>query len=510
MQNNVGLFLSKRAQLNPDLEAIVDADTGRRLSFGDLNRRANRVADLATKLGVKKGDRVALLLMNCSEYVESFFGLAKIGAIVVPLNWRLVPDELAYILKDSGASVLIYGGEFAETVADLHDRDGAGADLEHWVEVGEAGSRQVFAEPYGALVEAASDDEPDIAAADDDLLFIMYTSGTTGHPKGAVQTHHTVLWACLTFKASAEMRFKDRFLNPLPMFHVGALVPLILDVYTGVTTIMMRQFDPGRTWQTIQQEQATIMIAVPAMLNFMLQVPQRETCDVSSLRWCMSGAAPVPVALMTACAENGIEVHQVYGLTEACGPACLIGPDDAVRRVGSTGKAFFHTDVRLVDADGRDVAPGEPGELIVRGQHVMKGYWNNPTATAETIRDGWLHTGDVATIDEAGFITILDRTKDMIISGGENVYPAEIEEVITGHAKVAEVAVIGQPSEHWGESPIAVVVKADETLSEADVMRHCDGKLARYKLPKGVAFIDEIPRNPSGKALKRLLREQFL
>ena len=509
MKNNVGLFLSKRALLNPELEAIVDAGSGRRLSFEALNRRANRVADLASGLGVEKGDRVALLLMNCTEYVECFFGLAKLGAIVVPLNWRLVPDELAYILKDCGATLLIYGSEFADPVGELHRRGSAGTDHAHWIEVGEAERRQAFAEPYDALLETASEDEPVIAASDDDLLFIMYTSGTTGHPKGAVHTHSTVLWACLTIKATAELRFKDRFINPLPMFHVGALTPMIMDVYGGATTILMRQFDPGRTWELIEQEKATVMLAVPAMLNFMLQVPQRETCDISSLRWCMSGAAPVPVALMKACAQNGIEVHQVYGLTEACGPACLIGPDDAIRRIGSTGKAFFHTDVRVVDAAGMDVPPGAPGEVIVRGPHVMKSYWNNPVASAEAIRDGWLHTGDVATMDEAGFITILDRTKDMIISGGENVYPAEIEEVITGHAKVAEVAVIGQPSPRWGESPFAVVVKADPSLSEAQVMRHCDGKLARYKLPKAVAFVDEIPRNPSGKALKRLLRDKF-
>jgi acyl-CoA synthetase (AMP-forming)/AMP-acid ligase II len=223
----------------------------------------------------------------------------------------------------------------------------------------------------------------------------------------------------------------------------------------------------------------------------------------------MSGAAPVPVTLIESYAKRGIEVHQVYGLTESCGPACLINPEDAIAKAGSTGKPFFHTDVRIVDEQGRDVAPGATGEVLVRGAHVMKGYWNRPDATAETIRDGWLHTGDVATIDADGFIYIADRKKDMIISGGENIYPAEIENVILAHPSVREVAVIGQPSGKWGESPLAIVVKQEASLTESDVLEWSRGKLAGYKRPKGVRFVDEIPRNPAGKILKRVLRERF-
>ena len=271
----------------------------------------------------------------------------------------------------------------------------------------------------------------------------------------------------------------------------------------------MREFDPVRIWQVFQQERITNALAVPTMLHFMLQTYDATSPDVSGLRWILSGGSPVPVPLIERYAKLGIEIHQTYGLTESGGPACLIAPDEGITRAGSTGKAFFHTDVRIVDERGADVEPNVPGEILVRGPHVMLGYWNQPAATAEAIRDGWLHTGDVAIVDGEGFVYIHDRIKDMIISGGENIYPAEIENVILGHPGVAEVAVIGVPSAKWGESPVAVVVSKDTALTDQDVLGHCAGKLARYKIPKRVHFTEAIPRTPTGKALKRLLREQF-
>jgi len=508
MKNNLGLFLAKRALLNPSLEAFVDTHSGRRFSFAELDRRANRTANfLARELRVKKGERVALLLMNSPEFLETFFAIAKLGAVCVPLNWRLVADELQFILKDSGSRTLIYGGEFAQTVAELEKRKAT--EVRSWVQVGDEPKRREWSLSYDALQQAASSEEPSVPAADDDLLYIMYTSGTTGLPKGAVHTHATAMWGVLTIAATAELRFKDRYLVSLPLFHVGALTPLTGNVYRGITSVVMRAFDPTRVWELIQSERITVALKVPAMLNFMLQTYDPKKYDISSLRWIMSGAAPVPVTLIEAYAKLGIEIHQVYGLTESCGPACLIGPDEAIAKAGSTGKAFFHTDVRVVDENLRDVQPGQQGEVIIRGPHVMKEYWKRAEATAETIRDGWLHSGDVATVDKEGFVYIQDRMKDMVISGGENVYPAEVENVILGNPKVSEVAVIGQPSTKWGESTFAVVVKKDPSLSEREVLDWCNGKLARYKQPKGVAFIDVIPRNPSGKVLKRLLRDQF-
>jgi acyl-CoA synthetase (AMP-forming)/AMP-acid ligase II len=446
--------------------------------------------------------------MNGVEFTESFFAIAKIGAVVVPLNWRLVADELAFILADSGAAVLVYDEEFRDVVRDLHARGDATA-VRHWVEVGKSAGREPFAAAYDELQADASDVEPPIGASDGDDVYIMYTSGTTGLPKGVVHTHESVLWASFTISLTADTRYRDRYAIVLPLFHVGALTPLLGDVHRGMTSILMRAFDPVKLYETIARERVTVLLAVPAMLNFMLQVPELGKYDCSSLRWIMSGAAPVPVTLIESYAKRGIEIHQVYGLTESCGPACLISPEDAIAKAGSTGKPFFHTDVRVVDDAGNDVPPGTPGEVLVRGKHVMKGYWNRPEATAEAIRDGWLHTGDVATIDADGFVFINDRKKDMIISGGENIYPAEIENVILSHPKVREVAVIGQASAKWGEIPLAVVVKQDASLSEAEVVEWSRGKLAGYKRPRAVRFVDEIPRNPAGKILKRVLRERF-
>ena len=509
MRNNVGLILQKRAHLTPGLEGWVELETGRRFTYGELDQRANRSANLLAALGVRKGDRVALLLMNGAEYIETFFAVAKLGGINVPLNWRLVPDELAFILKDSGATTLVYGGEFQGQIADLQARGSGGTDVREWIHVGAADTRDPFARDYAALQAEAASIAPEIAAGGSDELYIMYTSGTTGLPKGAVHTHDTAIWAVITINTTSDFRFRDRYLVALPLFHVGALTPCTCTVQKGVTNVVMRSFDPVRAWQAIDGEKVSVMLAVPAMLNFMLQVPDLEKYDHSLLRWCMSGAAPVPVTLIESYAKLGIEIHQVYGLTESCGPACLIGPDDAIGKAGSTGKAFFHTDVSVVDEAGQPVSPGEMGEVRVRGPHVMKGYWNRPEATAEAIRDGWLHTGDLATTDKEGFVYIQDRIKDMIISGGENVYPAEIENVILAHPGVRDAAVIGQPSERWGESPAAIVVRADDALTEQSLFDHCQGKLARFKQPRRVEFVEEIPRNPTGKILKRVLRDRF-
>jgi acyl-CoA synthetase (AMP-forming)/AMP-acid ligase II len=511
MRNNVGLFLAKRALLSPNLEGFVDADTGRRFTYAEWNRRANRTANALTGLGVGKGDRVALLQMNSVEYMESFFAIAKLGAICVPLNWRLTPEELAFILRDAGATTLVFGGEFAEAVAQLRDRGRGqnGTLVERWIYCGRPESRPAWALDYDVLQAGASDAEPEVGGGEDDELYIMYTSGTTGLPKGAVHTHDTATWGVLTVNSTSDLRYKDRYLVALPLFHVGALTPLTSAVHRGVTAVVMRTFDPKRAWELIDQESVTTGLKVPAMLNFMLQVYDKARCRHENLRWLMSGAAPVPVSLIEAYAKLGIEIHQVYGLTESCGPACLTSPEDALVHAGSTGKAFFHTDVRVVNERGEDVGPGESGEVIIRGRHIMKGYWNRPEDTAKTLRDGWLRSGDVATVDADGFVYIQDRIKDMYIAGGENVYPAEIEGVLMRHPQVLEAAVIGQPSAKWGELGAAVVVRKDPALTAEDLIAFCQDKLARYKQPKSNFFIDQIPRNPSGKILKRILREQF-
>lgn len=512
MSVNIGHLLAKRAHLNPTVEALYDVAAGRRYDYRELNTETNRVANMFLSRGIGKGDRVGLLLMNSAEFITAFFATAKIGAVIVPLNWRLVADELEFILKDSGTKALVFGAEFAATVGELQSR-GDRTDVSEWFFVAApgsaAGGEPSFAVDFNS--ESARHDavEPAITASDDDLLYIMYTSGTTGLPKGVMHSHNTQFWALATVCTTSDFTKHDRYINPMPMFHVGALTPALSTVFVGCTHVLMRGFDPVKVWELIDSERITNGLLVPAMLNFMRQVYDPAKFHHENVRWLMAGAAPVPVPLIMAYSEIGIDIVQVYGLTETCGPACLTSPEDAISKAGSTGKAFFFSDVRVVRADGSDCAPNEPGEVLVAGGHIMLGYWNRPDATAASLKDGWLYTGDGAIMDEEGFVYIQDRIKDMIISGGENVYPAEIENVIMGHAGVGEVAVIGIPSAKWGESPLAIIVRKDPALSEADILAHCEGKLARFKQPVAARFIDVIPRNPSGKALKKDLRVQF-
>ncbi|MFT7243502.1 MAG: O-succinylbenzoate-CoA ligase [Candidatus Azotimanducaceae bacterium] len=509
MQTNIGELLQRRAALTGKRTAYVDSATAERLDFSTLNQRCNQVANGLVAAGVKPGDRVGLLMVNGAEFMESYFAIAKIGGVVVPLNWRLVADELEFILKDSGVMTLIFSDDFVDLATELYSR-GAKTDIQRWFQASASGAGEShFCQDYQAFKASSDSSEPVIESGDEDLLYIMYTSGTTGLPKGVVHTHNTTMWALLTIGATCDIQDGDVSLAALPMFHVGALTPVTLSVYRGATSIVMRDFNPVRAWELIQEEKITVGLLVPAMLNFMIQVPELDRFDYSSLRYVQSGASPLPTSLIQKYSDIGIEVHQIYGLTETCGPACVIDAENAMKKLGSTGRAFFHTEVRIVGEDGVDCAATEQGEVWVRGPHIMKEYWNRPDATAETLVNGWLRTGDVAAMDGEGFVYIQDRIKDMIISGGENVYPAEIENVILEHEGVAEVAVIGQPSERWGESPFAIVVAKNDKITEADILKFCDGKLARFKLPRGAVFVDTIPRNPSGKVLKRLLREDF-
>ncbi|MEH6583798.1 MAG: long-chain fatty acid--CoA ligase [Halioglobus sp.] len=513
MKHNVGLTLQKRASISANSEAFVEFERGRRFTFTELNERSNRIANVLLEKGVKPGDRVATLLKNGIEFVESYYAIAKIGAVMVPVNWRLVANEIAYILGDSGASTLIYNADFDDNLALLHANDAVKVSNYLRVDVTDPASTPPdFADNYDAVTAAASDEEPTIGAYDDELLFIMYTSGTTGHPKGVMHSHRCVLWAELTSMTTSDMRGEDRFLLPMPMFHVGCLVPVSQLVHRGATGVIMRDIDMGLMFKAIEQEKITTTMSVPALLQFMLAAPERETTDMSSIRWIATGASPVPVSLLNAYEDLGIAIHQAYGLTESCGPGTLLLPGDAEAKVGSCGKPQMHTEAKVVDSKGKEVKPGsgEVGELILAGQHMMLGYWNKPEATAEALRDGWLHTGDLCTVDEDGFITICDRMKDMIISGGENVYPAELENVLAGCPEVQEAAVIGIASEKWGETPLAIVVAAPGTSPTPESLKaYCKENLAGYKVPQLFEFVDTLPRNASGKLLKPSLREQF-
>lgn len=507
MQTNIGLHLAKRAELGPDLEALVDIEAGLRFTYGQLDERANRVAEALINAGLKPGERVAVLLPNGHRVIEIYYGAARAGIVVVPLNSRLVADEIAFILRDCGASALIGSALYAQTLGELQSRSGVDAlPVRTWFTVG--ATDLPGAVDYDSLLESCSGKSRPVTCGGSDPLFIMYTSGTTGQPKGAVHTHDSIEWSLLTVVASADMRYRDRYLISMPLFHIAAFNNLGTTFYKGGVVVILPGFEPQQFWQTLRDERINITLAVPAMLYVMLDAYDPVLYAPLALRWILTGASPIPTNLIHTYAAMGFEIHQAYGLTEAGGVGCILSPDDAAARVGSTGKAFFHTEVRVVDAQGQDCAPEEPGELILRGKHLMSGYWNRPEQTAETIRDGWLYTGDIAVKDAEGFLYIRDRLKDMIISGGENIYPAEIESLLITHPSIADVVVIGVPSVRWGESPLAVVVRSGNELDEAAVIAWCAGKLARFKIPKAVQFIETIPRTATGKPLKRLLRAE--
>jgi acyl-CoA synthetase (AMP-forming)/AMP-acid ligase II len=510
---NMGDVLRRRALRNPDLEALVDTHSGVRLTYSQLNTRANRVAHTARAIGVATHDRVALLLPNGSEFVECFYGLAKAGAISVLLNWRLVADELEYLLQNSGATVMIFHQDFATVITELQTR--GSTSVSTWLFVGDATACPAFASLLSAHTDRAADQEPEITTGDEDVLCLCYSSGTTGRPKGAMLTHAGQLVGAQNYTLSCEdYPLGGRYLLVLPLFHLGGLAPMQVSIQQGTALIVMKAFDAELAWAVIAAERVTAGLLVPVMLNAVLAIHDPARHDHSSIDNLWVAAAPVPVTLLEQCQAKGIGVLQTYGLTESGGPGAILQAADAARKIGSAGTAYFLTDLRIAQPDGTPCASNDPGEVQIRARHVMKGYWNNPEATADAFTsDGWLRTGDVAVMDDEGFVFIQDRLKDMIISGGENVYPAELENVILAHPGVHEVAVIGQPSARWGESPVAIVVRTSDDigaeLRTTDVLDWCNGKLARFKMPKVVEFVDAIPRNPSGKALKRLLRDQF-
>lgn len=506
MCTSVGFVLTRRAHLDPELEALVEVERERRFTYKELNARTNQVANVLLAKGLRKGDRVAFLMRNGVEFVESYFAVAKIGAVAVPLNWRLALDELEFIVKDSGSLALMYDSTCDSAALSLFQRK---PGIHTWLRSGPSDPAVAFADSYEEQLRKSSAAEPRLSGADDDLLFIMYTSGTTGRPKGVMHTHETMIWMSFTMNTTCDIRYQDRDLAILPLFHIGALLPLTAVIHRGGTVVVLRSFDAGRIFQTIEAERITTMWGVATTLRLMMQHEDRDKYNCSSLRWVVGGGESVPVSLIEYYAKLGIRVLQDYGLTE-CGPATIISPQEAMTKAGSVGKPYVHTNVKVVNEEGAEVAPEQVGEVVVKGRHIMKGYWKQPKETDRAIRNGWLYTGDLGRIDENGYLYIQGRRKDIIISGGENISLAEIERVIIEHPKVREVAVIGQPSSKWGESPAAIVVMKDgERISAKELIDYCREKIAGYKVPHAVEFTTEIPRTPTGKPKKHVLRERF-
>lgn len=503
---NVGNWVTKWASLHPDRPAIVFE--GKTFTYKDLNERVNRTAYMLQGMGIGKGDRVGVLMYNTNQLVEIFFALGKIGAILVPLNTRFVSAELEYIIKDSGLEALILGEAFIGVLEPLSGS--LPIKKGHYLCLGKppAWARSYEDEMAQQPVSEPVVDEP---AGGEDAVIIMYTSGTTGAPKGAVLSHRKTFFNALNANIYYGLTPSDIMLAPRPMFHSGGLlVELCPMIYKGGTLIMKGRFSPEDILTTIEKYKVTVLEIAATVLRFILEDCDIDKYDLRSLRVCYTGGERVPPALLEDYEKKGIIVSQIYGQTETS-TLTWLSPEDAVRKRGSVGKPVFHGDVRVVDKKRQVVKPGEIGEIVVSGDITMNGYWGKPELTAGTIVNGWLHTGDLATVDEEGFIYIVDREKDMFITGGENVYPAEIEKVYLENRKIMNVGVCGVPDERWGEAGLAAIVLKDgEIMTEEEAVQFCDGKLARFKIPKIIRFVEELPMTAAQKIIRKKLREDYL
>ena len=500
---DLGSWIARRAAIIPDHPALTfDGET---FTFAEFQRRIDLLAERLVDGGVAHGDRVAYLGPNHSAFLVALFACARAGATFVPLNFRLTGPELAYILDDCGATTLIADASLTGVVDDVR----ADIDVQRFIAVGGADGWENFDDVLASGVPVA---DPVFADAED-VAVIMYTSGTTGRPKGAMLTHGNLFWNNINALLSFDTVSTDITYTAAPLFHIGGLnVTTLVTLQKGGHVILSGAFDPTQTLADIEKYRVTTMFGVPAMFLFMSQVPAFVTADLSSLRYLICGGAPVPEPLMRTYADRGVTFAQGYGLTETAPLALVMGIDESEKKIGAAGNRVLPlSDVRLVDATNAEVAPGQPGEICVRGPQVMVGYWDNPGATDAAIDDdGWFHTGDVGREDEDGYVYVIDRVKDMVISGGENVYPAEVESVLYSHPAVAEVAIVGLPDDKWGEAVTAVVATAPgETVTLEELREFAADRLARYKLPLRLEFIDALPRNPSGKVLKFALRDRF-
>lgn len=498
----IGFWLTKRAFLNGDREALVDGP--RRLTYRELNSRVNRLCNYFQLSGLRQGDRCAMLAYNCLEYVEIIFAAAKLGLILVPLNWRLSPAELAFNLADSKTDSLVFDPGFTETVNALQ----AQVVIKRLLVLGSMAIAD--AQAYEEMLAAQSEDEtrPDKPVGLDTPHIIMYTAGTTGRPKGAVLSQGASFWNAVNLNQEMYFTRDDRNLLALPLFHIGGIGLFTLPMlYAGGTVVIQRVFDPAETFKLLAEERITLFFGVPAIFLFLIQDSGFHPQAFETVRLVMSGGAPLPVSLVKQYHDAGIILQQGFGMSEAAPSICTLSKELSLKKAGSIGRAVFHIDVRVVDENMQDLPVDQVGELIIRGPNVMQGYWERPEATAAAFLGGWFHTGDLARMDEEGDVYIVDRKKDMYISGGENVYPAEVENALYEHPDVSEAAVIGIADPKWGEIGRAFVVpKPGKGIDEAALLNCLKERLARFKLPKAVVIVDKLPRNAAGKVMKNILK----
>lgn len=505
----IGDYLARRELYSPNKLAFIDAGKSPewRLTFRDANCRANKLANWLKSQGVEKGDRIAIIARDGYEHLDVFFACSKLGAIHTALNWRLNWHELLEIFQYTNPKILIYSDDFKDNIANLitnyhlpilHiDGDGLPDSL-----------------PFESTLQSASDSAvtcPSLEA--EDIAALIFTGGTTGLPKAAEVSHRMIAWNTLN-TVIHDVTHNDVYLNVFPMFHTGGLFVYTLpQVIFGGTTILIRAFDPAQVLNLVEREKVTIFAAVPTMYQMLTTAPNWNEADLSALRFCTSGGAPLPVPLVEKyAAEKNIRFKQGFGMTEFGPGIFALAPEDAIRKAGSIGRPNFFVDAQIVGEQNQFLGPNEAGELVLKGPSYSSGYFNNPEATKATVDErGYFHTGDIAHYDGEGYFYIVDRKKDMFISGGENVYPAEIEKVLYQHPAVHMCAVIGLPDTKWGEvGKACIVLKPNQSATEEELLKFMTERLAKYKVPKSVSFMEALPISAAGKILKRELREQWV
>jgi fatty-acyl-CoA synthase len=499
---DLGSMIGRRTRLTPGLPALTfEGDTW---TYAEMLGRIDRFATVLADGGISSGDRVAYLGLNHPNFFVTMFAAARLGATFVPLNFRLTGPELSFIVDDAGVHTIVADDAHRPVIDGIRD------DIPCQVHLSSEAADDGWAAMDALLEDAAPLAEP-VRAGADDVAVIMYTSGTTGRPKGAMLTHANIAWNNVNALHAIDLGADEVALVVAPLFHIGGLnVTTLLVWQKGGHIVLHRSFDPAAALRAIEEHGITNMFGVPAMYLFMSQMPGFDGTDLSSVRVFVVGGAPCPEPLIEQYLAKGAPFAQGYGLTETAPMATFLLPRDALAKVGSAGQPPMYTDVVCLDEDGRPVAAGEPGEICIKGPNVMAGYWNRPDATAEAIdADGWFHSGDLGYLDDEGYLYVVDRLKDMVISGGENVYPAEVESVLQGHPAVADVAVVGLPDERWGEAVTAIVVPSGEAPTLDELRDFAGAQLARYKLPTRLQVVDELPRNPAGKILKFELRDRF-
>lgn len=502
---NLGLIAKRNAEIFPEKAALISGDKS--ITFAELNERANRLANSLDGLGIRSGDRVALLLGNRFEFMECYFAISKIGAIAVPLNTRLAAQELAYIINDAGAGALVtddvYLQLFREMAADL-------TTVKKFIGVGFWSDDQL---DYEELIKSGSPAEPNFNVKEDDSAFLFYTSGTTGRPKGCILSHKNIIMDNYNIISEMNLSRDDIYLNALPMFHLANDGPMFATMQLGCTNVIIERPQPELMLKTIAEQKVTYIACAPTVVNMLVSTPGIEEFDLRSLRVLQYGGGPLMPQTYASLRKimPGCSIYGSYGQTEASDIVSVLLPDKHEGRLNSCGRPVFGLKVKIVDENDNEMSVGEAGEIAVSGPTVMQGYWRMAEATSKAVQNGWLHTHDVGRLDEEGYLYVVDRLSDMIKTGGENVYPKEVENVLNTHPGVFESVVFGVPDAKWGETvKAAIVIKNGAVVPENELIEFCRGKVAGYKKPTSILLVDSIPRNFSGKVLRNVLRETFL